>query len=110
MKFWKPKYSVCEECKVHFEPASNEESEWGHLCPTHRKPVMERDRKRYAVMAWARCNIDRLAKMMDEERDAEIASLRAAKSARNQSIYEQMARAQSQGGVVLGGLGRMGGA
>lgn len=106
MKFWKPKYSVCEECKVHFEPATEAESEWGHLCPLHRKPVMERDRKRYAVMRWARLNWERLAKMMEEE----IAAERAAWIARNQSAYEQMAKAQMQGGSALGGLGRMGGA
>lgn len=107
MKFWKPKYSVCEECKVHFEPASEAESEWGHLCPPHRKPVMERDLKRKAVMKWARQNWERVAEMMEKE----IAAEHAAEVARNQSAYEQMARAQPRSGQLggFGGLGTMGG-
>ena len=101
MKFWKPKYSVCEECKVHFEPATFEpatesESEWGHLCPTHRKPIMERDLKRRAVMTWARLNWERLAEMMEKESANTHELSYMSLQGRQAAAQKEMAQAQNQ--------------
>jgi hypothetical protein len=54
--WFKPRYSVCKECQVHFEPATGEDEPWGFLCPMHRKPVMELDKRKEAVIAWCRVN------------------------------------------------------
>lgn len=67
MTFFKPKHSVCAECGVHFEPVGANEARWGNLCATHRKPVMERDRKKRDVMFWAEAHWERLAVMMERE-------------------------------------------
>ena len=57
--WFKPKYSICSECKVHFEP-DNCDKRFAHLCITHRKPVMERELRKDAVMYWAAQNWEKL--------------------------------------------------
>lgn len=89
--FWRPKYSVCKECGVHFEPVVGYESRWGYLCTTHRKPVMERDQKREAVIAWASGNWERLAEMMEKE----TADRRAAYDQLPQALIKNIALAQT---------------
>ena len=54
------KMSVCFECQVFFKPVTGYEARWGHLCATHRKPVMERDLRRDAVVDWAKTNWEKL--------------------------------------------------
>ena len=67
MNFWKRKYSVCDECHVHFEPATGYEARWGNFCPTHRKQVKERDEKKERVLSWASLNWERLERIMEDE-------------------------------------------
>jgi hypothetical protein len=67
-----PPHSICKECKVHFEPAGPYEHgwntvKWADLCPTHRKPAMERDSKRDRVIAWAGENWERLFEQMEKK-------------------------------------------
>ena len=106
MKWFKPKYAVCRECGVHYEPVTGYEARWGHLCFLHRKPVMERDLRKEAVVSWASSNWERLEDMYKKENEA----ARAAFSSVQQAGLEQMAKRQqsaTQAGYgVLGELGR----
>ena len=52
MRFFRKPYSVCAECKVHFEPAPT--SRHAELCPQHRKPVVEREDRIAIVVDWAK--------------------------------------------------------
>ena len=61
------KMSVCFECQVFFKPVTGYEARWGHLCATHRKPVMERDLRRDAVVDWAKTNWEKLEPAYLEE-------------------------------------------
>ena len=63
---WFKKYSVCSECKVHFEP-DNCENRFAHLCISHRKPAMELARRKDAVMAWAASNWEKLEAQYKED-------------------------------------------
>ena len=60
--------SVCKECGAHYDPVVGYESRWGDLCPTHRKPVMELDLRREAVVSWASQCWEKLEPMYLEER------------------------------------------
>ena len=66
----KQEYSVCIECKVHFEPATEMEAiRWPYLCPTHRKLVMERELRIDKVVRWARENWEKIEPVaLEEER------------------------------------------
>jgi hypothetical protein len=68
MKLFKQKYMVCKECGVHYDLVSEYEIKWKDLCPTHRKPVMEKDLRKDDVMYWASYNWERLEKLYLEER------------------------------------------
>ena len=85
-KWWEPKYTVCSECQVHFEPVTSYDARWGHLCATHRKRVKERDEKQDAVVVWANTNWERLAPMMEKE----VAKTRTA----YEKAFEKMAHSQ----------------
>ena len=81
MKWFKPKHTACKECGVHFDPVTGYEARWGDLCPTHRKPVMERDRKRDTVIAWASDNWENLIDQAEKDTAAAVAAhLKAASS------------------------------
>jgi len=60
-------YSICKECRVHFEPAVGVDSQWGDLCLTHRKPLIDAVRREANILQWARQNLDKLEPMMLEE-------------------------------------------
>lgn len=90
MKWFKPKYSVCSECGVHFEPVTGYESRWGNLCSIHRKSVKERDEKKDAVLYWASVNWERLAKIMEEERTKQQSDYRS--SVQFQNMLNQQAQ------------------
>lgn len=102
MRWFKQKYSVCSECGVHFEPVTGYEARWGTLCATHRKPIMERDQQKDAVMTWADSNWKRLYKIME----AETANERQAYNQLMQSYLANMAAQQSNNyyGHQYGGL------
>lgn len=69
MQLFKPKYTVCSVCGVHFEPVSGYEVRWGNLCAIHRVSVKQQDERKDAVISWATANWVRLEKMMKEEYD-----------------------------------------
>ena len=76
-----PKYTVCQQCKVHFEPYSNL-SLFNYLCPTCRKPVEETYNRKKAVINWAESNWEKLEpkylkdkKKQDERLDNNFGSL-----------------------------------
>lgn len=48
---WFKKPAVCSECGLHFEPAHG--SHGSDLCSTHRKPLLELERRKAFVLAWA---------------------------------------------------------
>ena len=74
MNWWKPTYSVCSECQVHFEPACGIEPRWASLCPTHRKPVLERELRIKKVVLWARQNWEKLEpQALEEEKRGQAA-------------------------------------
>lgn len=74
--WWEQKFSVCSECGVHFEPVTGYEARWGNLCSTHRKPVKERDLKMDRVISWASRNVERVAKIMDDETADQAATIK----------------------------------
>ena len=74
MKWFKPKFSVCSECGVHYDPVIGIESPWGHLCKIHRKPVMENDLRKGAVVSWASANWEKLEPAYLKEQEANQAS------------------------------------
>ena len=104
---WCKKYSVCSECKVHFEPAASSE-DFANLCPTHRKPAVEQLKRTRAVVAWASKNWERLEpQMLEDTRQQTVKN--AAFSAAMQVEMGSLA-AQQQGlsrglGSGLAGLG-----
>jgi len=73
---WKKKYSVCQICGVHFEPITGTDARWGYLCATHRAPARKDDLEHDAVMAWAKDNMSKVKKLMDEEIEAREAAWR----------------------------------
>lgn len=103
MKWLKPKYSVCKECSVHFEPATGYEARWGDLCSTHRKPVQKRDEKRDEVIRWATTNWERLSQMMDKEVAEEKTACRNMLRTNLEGLAQHQNYQGQQG--VLGGLG-----
>ena len=81
MKFLKKllgcNYSVCAACKVHFEPVTGYEAQWGQYCAEHRKPIIEDHQRTERIMSWARQNLDRLEPMMQEDAAKSGAALAA---------------------------------
>ena len=64
--FCKPRYSVCEKCRVHFEPIEGHGSD---LCENHRAEWLDRYYRQSAVSSWVEANWERLEKQMKKERD-----------------------------------------
>lgn len=64
MKWFKPKYTVCTQCSMLFEPTKGP---FPDLCPTHRKPVMEKAERRQRVIAWATSNWEKLEAQMNAD-------------------------------------------
>ena len=86
MSWFKKKYSVCSECQVHFEPATGVDAEgWPHLCPTHRKPVKERDLRKSAVVSWARQNWEKLEPQYLEDHKASQETLASWEKMQNEA-------------------------
>lgn len=59
MNFFCKKYTACQECRVHFEPAP-QGTRHAELCPEHRKPVIEREDRILLVVEWAKRNWEKL--------------------------------------------------
>jgi len=83
---WKKKYSVCQICGVHFEPVTGTDARWGYLCATHRAPLKKYDLEHDAVMAWAKDNMPKVKKLMDEEIEAREAAWRERREEQEKSI------------------------
>ena len=103
MKSWfKKYYSVCDQCQVHFEPATGMESHWGNLCPLHRKPVMDKDLRMKRVLDWAKHNWEKLeVQYLDEVKKTQVVMNDWAQ-AQSQNINSLFG--QSLSGQGLGGL------
>ena len=68
MKWFKPKYTVCKQCSVHFEPAPHDE--FGEYCPTCREPIREKTNRKLTVINWASQNWERLEEQCLKENKA----------------------------------------
>lgn len=93
MNLFCKKYSVCKECKVHFDPAPSERH--AELCPAHRKPVVELEDRILLVVEWAKRNWEKLepdALKEEAERRKNIATYCAA-------AYSQQMAMPSRSGV-----------
>lgn len=64
MKWFKPKYTVCTQCSMLFDPT---DGPFPDLCPTHRKPVMEKAERRQRVISWATSNWEKLEEQMNAD-------------------------------------------
>jgi len=108
MKFFtkeKP-YSVCEECKVLFEPAPECERRWGHLCPAHRKPQIELHNRRTAVVQWVEAHWEAWEPRYMEERQKEEEERAASRVHFNSCYYppDPCTPDQGRGLSSLGGI------
>lgn len=64
----KPKFKVCTKCHVCFEPTLEAlEEKYLNLCSTHRKEVMELDRRKQVVLSWASRNWEKLEEQAKKE-------------------------------------------
>ena len=94
MNWFCKKYSACQQCKVHFEPAQPHERH-PELCPEHRKPVVELEDRILRVMAWAKANWEKLEpQALEEDRKMHAAM---------QASFSQMAN--NMAGAGLGNAG-----
>ena len=91
-------YAVCAECRVHFEPdRSFDNPRFSHLCPTHRKPLEEREARKRVVMAWIEYHweeYEEIAKKQHADNLNQLAGLQAA-ALRQQNLG-------MQGGIAPG--------
>lgn len=106
MKWFKPKYSVCSECQVHFEPATGNETRWGRWCPTHRKPIIEKDLRRDAVLAWAGANWEKLEPMYKQEREQMGENQKGILQELGKQYMDSLSPVSLFGGLGLDGLGK----
>ena len=88
------KHSVCNECRVHFEPEAG--ARHPELCPTHRKPVVEIEDRILLVCEWAKANWKTLepdARKWNEERNTIYRGMLNALG--NSALVQQQASAQA---------------
>ena len=90
-------YSVCQQCKVHFEPHKGRHPE---LCATHRDPVIHKEDRIARVMEWAERNWEKL----EPEARKEAAEL--AKRFQDTQNAQLSAMYAAQGPWGLGSLGQ----
>lgn len=103
MNFWK-KYSVCQQCKVHFDPAPTERH--AELCPVHRKPVVELEDRIMRVMEWAKAHWEELEPKALEEYNKRNQMSQAAL----QQMYNQAMSAPSRSAAsdLMGAMNPLG--
>ena len=95
MRLFPKRFSVCEQCRVHFDPYDGPGS---RLCENHRAEWLAMEVRRCAVIAWATANWEKLEQQVNEERAA-FAGQRAQSM---QEHYANLGRAQNS---PLSGLG-----
>ena len=83
MRFFFKTYSVCQQCKVHFDPAPTERH--SELCPQHRKPVVELEDRILLVVNWAKANWEK----MEPQAIAETNKINAMSQEALQRMYNQ---------------------
>ena len=105
--WFKPKYSVCDECRVLFEPDSFGKDFPG-LCRVHREKPMEHARRKRAVVEWATANWERLEEQAKKESEVNVAAFspnyeyqRAMMASQQQYLAAQ---AQQSGYGLFGGI------
>ena len=67
MRLFPKRFSVCEQCRVHFDPYDGPGS---RLCENHRAEWLAMEVRRCAVIAWATANWEKLEQQVNEERAA----------------------------------------
>lgn len=100
MNWFRKPYTVCQQCKVHFEPAPSERH--AELCPVHRKPIVEIEDRIEFVLRWAKSNWEKLEPQARAEylKDLQISQ------AQMQNMYNAQMAAPSRSGIGdLMGLG-----
>ena len=103
MRFFCKPYSVCETCKVHFEPEPTVRH--AELCPAHRKPVVELEDRILRVVNWAKANWEQLEhQAMEQERNTKQMSQEALSKlyALQQNTLQQNIGGQGLSGTGLG--------
>ena len=98
MRWFTKKFSVCTECGTHYDPVVGYEARWGSLCAAHRKPVMERDLRKNAVIAWATLNWEKLEEQYKKENETTGTAYSAAQQ------YTECTMAASQQSTMNSGL------
>ena len=78
-------YSVCEKCRVPFEP--DKSARHPELCPEHRRPVVELEDRISRVVNWAKLNWQKL--------EPEVLKEEANLNQQLQQQFANMAQAQS---------------
>ncbi len=98
MKFFcREHFTICRECRVHFEPYPDGYGEPFDLCPVHREPAMALLCRRRTVEVWAANNWEKL----EPQALAEIAEMEKAQQQR-QSFGATMARQAEQTRAAAG--------
>lgn len=107
--WFKPKYSVCQECQCLYIAPEN--SEFPYYCAVHRAKPEELSRRRKAVIEWAMQNWLKLEKQENEEMMAKLNAYNGAQQAQMNEIGQQAASMQSQAQAQAGygALGAMSG-
>ena len=106
MKWFKPKYTVCEQCQVHFEPV---EGTYNNYCQEHRQPKLDLLDRRKRVVAWAERNWERLEEQYKKEEEERLKLFQPSQGILRQAAnsYGSQLQAglyQNMGSGVLGGL------
>lgn len=69
MDLFKPKYTVCRECGVHFTSVYGDGEPYPYLCQAHRKEVKGAYYRKVNAMNWADENWVLVEKFMFEDSD-----------------------------------------
>ena len=93
MNLFCKRYSVCAQCKVHFEPAP--QARHSELCTEHRKPVIEKEDRILRVLEWAKLNWEKLEPQALEAQKAQMQMSQQALG----NLYNSQMAAQSRSGI-----------
>lgn len=70
MTFFKPKFTACKTCGVHFDPIPipiEHELGFGYLCPTHRQTAINSHLRVLKIVKWTKANLDKVERLMQED-------------------------------------------
>lgn len=75
-KVEEPKWMVCVECRVHFEPDGA--SQFAEYCLLHRKPKIEAKRREDQLVYWVKGHMDLVEKLKAKQDKKESAQQKKA--------------------------------